>query len=80
VVATGDREAMLRTYMADMPPEWYDGMRHGPQWPLFERMAPTVEADAEALAWTQSVAEVPGTDHGWEPEAMAEVLATDLRG
>lgn len=54
VVATGDREATLRTFMADMPPEWFDGMRHGPQWPLFERMAPTVEADAEALAWTQS--------------------------
>ncbi|MGD9527160.1 alpha/beta fold hydrolase [Pseudonocardia sp.] len=121
VVATGDREAMLRTFMADMPPEWFDGMRRGPQWPLFERMAPTVEADAEALAWTQSAphaqlwgaitaptvvlvgssafpffhdaadaivaalpdarrAEVPGADHGWEPEAMAEVLATHLGG
>ena len=53
-VAAGDREATLRTFMADMPPEWFDGMRHGPQWPLFERMAPTVAADAEALAWTQS--------------------------
>jgi pimeloyl-ACP methyl ester carboxylesterase len=52
--ATGDREATLRLFMDGMPPEWFDGMRHGPDWPLFERMAPTVVADAEALAWTQS--------------------------
>ena len=45
-----------------------------------KRCAASGSRDAEALAWTQSVAEVPGTDHGWEPEAMAEVLATDLRG
>jgi hypothetical protein len=29
-------------------------MRNGPQWPLFERIAPTVQADAESLAWAQS--------------------------
>jgi hypothetical protein len=52
--ATGDREATLRLFMDGMPPEWFDGMRYGPDWPLFERMAPTVVADAEALAWTQS--------------------------
>lgn len=52
--ATGDREATLRLFMDGMPPEWFDGMRHGPDWPLYERMAPTVVADAEALAWTQS--------------------------
>lgn len=52
--ATGDREATLRMFMQGMPPEWFDGMRHGPDWPLYERMAPTVVADAEALAWTQS--------------------------
>ena len=28
--------------------------RSGPRWPLYEQMAPTLEADAEALAWTQS--------------------------
>jgi pimeloyl-ACP methyl ester carboxylesterase len=54
VVADGDPEAILGTFMRDMPPEWFQGMRQGPSWPLFARMAPTVEADAEALAWTQS--------------------------
>ncbi|MGK5171977.1 alpha/beta fold hydrolase [Geodermatophilus sp. CPCC 205761] len=53
-VAAGDREGTLRLFMDGMPPEWFEAMRAGPQWPLFERMAPTVEADAEALAWTQS--------------------------
>jgi pimeloyl-ACP methyl ester carboxylesterase len=54
LVDAGDREGTLRRFMDGMPPEWFDGMRNGPQWPLFERMAPTVQADAEALAWAQS--------------------------
>ena len=53
-VAAGDREGTLRLFMEGMPPEWFEAMRTGPQWPLFERMAPSVAADAEALAWTQS--------------------------
>jgi len=53
-VAAGDREGTLRLFMQGMPPEWFEAMRTGPQWPLFERMAPSVAADAEALAWTQS--------------------------
>jgi pimeloyl-ACP methyl ester carboxylesterase len=53
-VVVGDREGTLRRFMAGMPPEWFEHMRNGPQWPLFERMAPSVQADAEALAWAQS--------------------------
>ncbi|NRQ34666.1 alpha/beta hydrolase [Nonomuraea sp. NN258] len=54
LAAAGDREGTLRRFMAGMPPEWFEGMRTGPHWPLFERMAPSVRADAEALAWAQS--------------------------
>ncbi|MGY1699080.1 alpha/beta fold hydrolase [Geodermatophilus sp. SYSU D00766] len=54
LVAAGDREGIWRLYTDGMPPEWFEQMRSGPQWPLFERMAPTLQADAEALAWTQS--------------------------
>jgi pimeloyl-ACP methyl ester carboxylesterase len=53
-VAGGDPETILGTFMRDMPPEWFQGMRQGPAWSRFARMAPSVEADAEALAWTQS--------------------------
>lgn len=53
-IDAGDREETLRHFMDGMPPEWFEGMRNGPQWPLFERMAPTLQADAEALAWAQS--------------------------
>lgn len=53
-VAAGDREDTLRRFMDGMPPEWFEAMRNGPQWPLYERMAPTVQADAEVLAWAQS--------------------------
>ena len=54
VVAGGDPERILGHFMQDMPPEWFAGIRGGEHWPLYARMAPTVEADAEALAWTQS--------------------------
>lgn len=54
LVAAGDREGIWRLYTEGMPPEWFEDMRSGPRWPLYERMAPTLEADAEALAWTQS--------------------------
>ncbi|MGY1591314.1 alpha/beta fold hydrolase [Geodermatophilus sp. SYSU D00708] len=54
LVAADDREGLWRLWTEDMPPEWFEQMRSGPHWPLFERMAPTLEADAEALAWTQS--------------------------
>ncbi len=54
LVAAGDREGIWRLWTDGMPPEWFESMRSGPHWPLFERMAPTLEADAEALAWTQS--------------------------
>ncbi len=53
-VAAGDPEAVWRLYTDGMPPEWFRSMRSGPRWPLYARMAPTLEADAEALAWTQS--------------------------
>jgi pimeloyl-ACP methyl ester carboxylesterase len=54
LAGAGDREGIWRLWTDGMPPEWFAAMRSGPQWPLFERMAPTLEADAEALAWTQS--------------------------
>ena len=53
-VGAGDPEAVWRLYTDGMPPEWFASMRSGPRWPLYARMAPTLEADAEALAWTQS--------------------------
>jgi pimeloyl-ACP methyl ester carboxylesterase len=53
-VAAGDPEAVWRLYTDGMPPEWFRSMRSGPRWPLYARMAPTLQADAEALAWTQS--------------------------
>jgi pimeloyl-ACP methyl ester carboxylesterase len=54
LVLAGDREGTWRHFMHGMPPEWFDGMRTGPLWPSYERMAPTLQADAEALAWAQS--------------------------
>ena len=54
LLEAGDREGTLRRFMAGMPPEWFEAMRSGPQWPLFEQMAPSVRADADALAWSQS--------------------------
>ena len=69
--------------MRHMPPEWFAGMRAGEQWPLFARMAPTVEADAAdsivAALPDACRATVAGADHGWAPADMADALVTHLR-
>lgn len=54
VVARGDDEQTVRHFMRDMPPEWFTSVRQSEGWPSIERAAPTLAADAEALAWTQS--------------------------
>jgi pimeloyl-ACP methyl ester carboxylesterase len=41
-------------YMADMPPEWLEGAKQSPGWPTMLEIAPSLEPDAESLAWTQS--------------------------
>jgi len=53
-IAGPDPEATIEYFMKDMPPEWLEGARQGPGWPVMTGMGPSLEADAEALAWTQS--------------------------
>lgn len=53
-VAAGDREGTVEYFMKDMPPEWLEGARQSPGWPTMVAMAPSLEPDAESLAWTQS--------------------------
>jgi pimeloyl-ACP methyl ester carboxylesterase len=53
-IEAGDRTAALEYYMKDMPPEWLEGARNSPAWPVMLELGPTLSADAEALAWTQS--------------------------
>jgi pimeloyl-ACP methyl ester carboxylesterase len=53
-IAAGDRNGTLETYMADMPPEWLAGAKQSPGWQTMLDLAPSLEPDAESLAWTQS--------------------------
>ena len=53
-IAAGDRVGTLEVYMADMPPEWLEGAKRSPGWPTMLEIAPSLEPDAESLAWTQS--------------------------
>jgi pimeloyl-ACP methyl ester carboxylesterase len=53
-IAGGDGEAAVAYFMKDMPPEWLAGARNSPGWPVMTAMAPSLEADAESIAWTQS--------------------------
>ncbi|GAA1824772.1 alpha/beta fold hydrolase [Agromyces salentinus] len=50
----GDADATVEYFMKDMPPEWLAGARASGGWPVMTAMAPSLEPDAEALAWTQS--------------------------
>ena len=53
-IAGGDGEAVVSYFMKDMPPEWLTGARNSPGWPVMVGMGPSLEADAESIAWTQS--------------------------
>jgi pimeloyl-ACP methyl ester carboxylesterase len=53
-IESGDRPGTIEYYMKDMPPEWLAGARNSPGWPVMLELGPSLSADAEALAWTQS--------------------------
>lgn len=53
-IAAGDPEETIAYFMKDMPPEWLEGARNSPAWPVMTSMGPSLEADSESLAWTQS--------------------------
>ena len=53
-IAAGDRAGTIEFYMEDMPREWLDGAKQSPAWQLMLDIAPSLEPDAESLAWTQS--------------------------
>ena len=53
-IAAGDREGTLEVYMADMPPEWLEQAKTSPSWPVMVRIGPSLEADSESRAWSQS--------------------------
>ncbi|WP_167758128.1 alpha/beta hydrolase [Microbacterium sp. dk485] len=53
-VRAGDAAAIVEYYMKDMPPQWLEQAKAGPGWASLLDMAPSFEADAEALAWLES--------------------------
>lgn len=60
---TGDNEAGVEYFMKDMPPQWLAGAKASPGWPVMVGLAPSLSADAESLAWTQSAPH----DELWSP-------------
>jgi pimeloyl-ACP methyl ester carboxylesterase len=54
VLASGDAAASVRYFMRDFPPEWVAQAESGPAWPMMTSVAASLEADSEAVAWTQS--------------------------
>lgn len=53
-IAGDDPDAVVEYFMKDMPPEWLAQSKSSPSWSLMVRIGPSLEADAESLAWTQS--------------------------
>ncbi len=53
-IAAGDGDATQAYFMKDMPPQWLEGARNSPAWPIMTAMTPSLEGDAESLAWAQS--------------------------
>ena len=53
-ITGGTPDETLEYFMKDMPPQWLEGARNGPGWPVMTAMGASLEADAESLAWAQS--------------------------
>ncbi|HKH08468.1 MAG TPA: alpha/beta hydrolase [Agromyces sp.] len=53
-LAGDDPDAVIEYFMKDMPPEWLAAAKSSPSWPIMVRIGPSLQADAESLAWTQS--------------------------
>ncbi|MGA7205382.1 MAG: alpha/beta hydrolase [Specibacter sp.] len=53
-IAGEDPDDVIAYFMKDMPPEWLEGARNSPAWPVMTAMGPSLEADAESIAWTQT--------------------------
>ncbi|ALV46864.1 Pimeloyl-ACP methyl ester carboxylesterase [Arthrobacter alpinus] len=53
-IAHGTPDETIEFFMKDMPPQWLAGARSSPGWSTMTAMAPSLEADSESLAWTQS--------------------------
>ena len=53
VLPSEDPQRIIGTFMQGMPPQWFEQIRTGPQWPAYAAMAPTLAADLEALAWAE---------------------------
>jgi pimeloyl-ACP methyl ester carboxylesterase len=53
-LAAGNGDDVIAYYMKDMPPEWLEGARNSPGWPVMTAMGPSLEPDTESLAWAQS--------------------------
>ena len=53
-IAEEDGAATVEFFMRDMPPEWLEHSRASEAWPVMTAISPSLEPDAEALAWTQT--------------------------
>lgn len=53
-LGAGNPDAVIEYFMKDMPAQWLEGAKSSPAWPVMTQMGPSLEADSEALAWTQS--------------------------
>lgn len=53
-IAADDGPGTIEYFMKDMPPEWLAGAKNSPGWPIMTAMGPSLSADAESIAWSQS--------------------------
>ncbi|MEZ2389511.1 alpha/beta fold hydrolase [bacterium RCC_150] len=53
-IQSGDKAGTIEYFMKDMPPEWLAGAKASPGWPVMLELGPSLSADSESLAWTQS--------------------------
>lgn len=71
-IADGDREGAAEYFMKDMPPEWLEGAKNSPAWPVMQEIAPTLVYDTAALTKAQ---EAPWAEQ-WASVTMPTIVIT----
>jgi len=70
LIDAGRHERAVEYFMKDMPPEWLEGSKAGPAWPVMVDIAPSLAGDAVALARSQ------GGGESWEKRWASVTVPT----
>lgn len=76
LIDAGRHERAVEYFMRDMPPEWLEGSKASPAWPVMVGIAPSLAGDAVALAASQGGAEA--WSRNWQAVTVPTLVLTGI--